>query len=88
MTFSHDRMVNAPVQPVADTTMALLDRLQGQPPETQALSLAALFILVTERFQVNGRGALQAAANILVNREGQRQPAFEAARMYLRNELT
>jgi hypothetical protein len=67
--------------------MALLDRLQGQPAETQALSLAALFILVTQRFRVDARNALQAAANILVDREGQRQPAFLAAEMYLANEL-
>lgn len=82
----HDVLMNADSQAVAEALMHLLDRAQRRTAEAQILSSAGFFIMLCERFGVEGRTALSAMTNLMNTKHGMK-PEFAACRAYLENEL-
>lgn len=85
--FNRDLMNNARPANVAGGTITILDRLQHQQPHVQVMAAAALFVLVCEHWNVRAQDVMTATKNLMVSDQGEREPAFEAVRMYLKGEF-
>lgn len=81
-----DRMNNLAMSDVTNGAMAVIDRLQRLPKETQAVSLAATFLLLSEHWGVDPQRVFAATTNIMNHADG-RRPEFKAVARYLREEI-
>lgn len=84
----YDKLVNAPRILTASLSLGLIDRVQGHylTPGVQVAALAATFLLVCERFNVEPQDAFTATKNLMNDHDG-RSIEFEAVRLYLQNEV-
>jgi hypothetical protein len=86
MKFDRDLLANANVRQTANSTMAIIDRIQSLAPPQQAAGLAAAFILLCERYSLEPQDIFTLTSNIMNHAEG-RRPEFLAVRDYMENEL-
>lgn len=79
---------NAKPQPVATLVMKLLNAMQGNPPEHQALAVSVLAELIAQEKKLYRVTTINAAANILLDQSRRfHRPEFRAARQYIQEEL-
>lgn len=90
MTPTHiiDSVTSVDSREVAQTSVGVLDRIQGETPGVQIQSLAMLFLIIAEEFQVDIRDELQRAQRVMTGADDFYKPEVRALRDYVRGELT
>lgn len=86
-SLNRDAMNSASARPVANTAMAVIDRIQDRPAEHQLLGLAWCFRLVVERYGMTPQDVMTAASNLAASNEGEARPEFRGLRDYVEIEL-
>lgn len=90
MTPSHiiDSVTTVDSRQVAKAGVGILDRIQGETPGVQIQSLAMLFLIIAEEFQVDIRDELSRATHVMIGADDFYKPEVRALRDYVRGELT
>lgn len=83
----HDAIHNARLADTRTVAAHTLDGIQGFRPENQITGLAAMFLLLCERFEFEPRVALQAAENMLRAARYADADHFQGVRDYLADQL-
>ena len=85
----YEKMVNAERSEVAKVAFLQIDRLQEfyAHPGLQVSGVAAVFILLCERFGVSPEDAFRAATNLMDEHDGRLGTEFAAIRQFLKNEV-
>ena len=83
---NRDLMNNADPAAVATATMVVIDKLQHEQPHVQQMAVAALFVLLAERWGVEPQDVMVATKNLMIGVDGKRAE-FEAVTLYLEAEL-
>lgn len=83
---NRDKMNNADPAHVANTTFAVVDRLQNFPQHTQAMGLSAALLLLADAYNVSAQDIFTTTKNLMNSKEGLR-PEFGAVRDYIKHEL-
>lgn len=72
---------------IATGMYLLVDGMQTLPPATQVQAVALLFLLITQKFQLDRREVLAVGDAILRDAERTENTHINAARMYIEEEL-
>lgn len=84
-----DALMNASRSKVADACVAVFDRLQGLPKETQILALAAAFLLSTDASRIPAQEAFTATKNLMFceRTASKLDLQFQAMKFHLNTDL-
>lgn len=83
---NRDLMNLIPSRRAATRAFQVIDILQAWRPHEQVVALAATFLLICERLDVNPRDGLAVAERIITHTEG-KLPEFAAIRDYLKDAI-
>lgn len=81
-----DKINNAEPADVAKSNFVVIDRLQSFEPHIQVLGLAAVLIILAERFNVDAQTIFTVTKNLMNSKEGLR-PEFAAVKDYVKHEI-
>jgi hypothetical protein len=83
---NRDLLNNVDRMPVRQGSFAIVDALQMEPPQVQAASIGAAFVLMCERFKLEPQDVFLAVNNMMCLPNGERAPEFKGAALYMQNE--
>ncbi len=86
MKIDLDKINNAKPADVAKSNFVVIDRLQSFEPHVQVLGVAAVLLLLADRFGVDAQTIFTVTKNLMNSKEGLR-PEFEAVRDYVKHEI-
>jgi hypothetical protein len=81
--FDRDLFNSLSTKSAAQSTIAVLDRVQLLRPEEQIAGLAAAFLLISDRYKVPAQDAFLAASNMMRHHDDRGRSEFDAVRSYL-----
>ena len=84
--FNRDLFNNANLHQVCLGSMAIIDRIQSEPPHVQMASMAATFLMLCDHWKVKPQEAFTAVTNMMNHAEG-RRVEFDAVASYIAEEL-
>ena len=82
-----DKLTNSSSQETSRCTMAITDAVQRFQPEEQVLGAAAFFLMLCDVYGVYPGNALSLISNMINSDKLHARDQFNAARMYIQNEI-
>tara|TARA_Y100000310_G_C20628388_1_gene787201 strand:+ start:954 stop:1253 length:300 start_codon:yes stop_codon:yes gene_type:complete len=81
-----DRVRMVDMKHTALATFAIVDKLQGEPGEIQAVAVTCAFLLMADRLGVPPNDLFGIASQIMEDADG-RRPEFKGAAQFFKEEL-
>lgn len=82
-----DELNGTSIEPVAQLAYKVIDTVQDNSAAEQVNTLAMLYLLIAEHYDVNVRHELERAENIIVKQRKVKGETFRALEAYIKGEL-
>lgn len=84
---NRDKLLMADPKAVSRGCMHILHAMQSLPADVQLLSVAVVFLLLSDHFEQRGADTFNIVRSILNDKQGGKRPEFRACQSYIQEEL-